>query len=130
MNQIWLRRIAGFVVVAGLAPTAASAQDREAGTALPQLSAGIAVQAARLASSEARQSVKFESTSQRSSSQGQAGRRAACAASLGFIGLLVGAAIAEKFPGPRGDGPTNTQLVGIAIGGGTGLAIGSWLGGR
>ena len=87
------------------------------------------VEAARLASGEARQPGKLENTSQGSSSpsRNRSGSQAACGVAFGFIGMLVGSMIAEKFPGPD---PMSTQLAGVAIGGGSGVAIGIWLGGR
>ena len=129
MNRIWLRRIALFVVVAMLAPTAAKAQNRASDTPPLGLSTAIAVEAARLASGEARQPGKLENTSQGSSSpsRNRSGSQAACGVAFGFIGMLVGSMIAEKFPGPD---PMSTQLAGVAIGGGSGVAIGIWLGGR
>jgi hypothetical protein len=119
-----------LVFVAVLAPTAAGAQNRGSETLPLGLSTGIVAEAARLASDQARPSGKFENTSQSSSGQRQKARstnRATYAVAFGFIGLLVGAAIAEKLPGP---GPTTGQLMSVAIGGGSGVAIGIWLGGR
>jgi len=130
MIRIWLRRIGVLGLVAALVPAAASAQNRDSDTLPVRLSTGIAVEAARLASDQARPSGKFENTSQSSSGQRQKARttnRATYGVAFGFIGLLVGAAIAEKLPGP---GPTTDQLMSVAIGGGSGVAIGIWLGGR
>jgi hypothetical protein len=129
MRATWLKKTAALAFIVALVPTAASSQDRDSGSALPGLSAGIAVEAARLASGEARQPGKLENTSQGSSSpsRNRSGSQAACGVAFGFIGMLVGSMIAEKFPGPD---PMSTQLAGVAIGGGSGVAIGIWLGGR
>jgi hypothetical protein len=123
------RKAAALLIVA-LAPKPVGAQNLDPATGTPGLPEAIRAEAARLASDQARPSGKFENTSQSSSGQRQkAGttNRATYGVAFGFIGLLVGAAIAEKLPGP---GPTSSQLMSVAIGGGSGVAIGIWLGGR
>jgi hypothetical protein len=124
-----LVRAAALGLILALAPKLVGAQSLDPATGTPGLSEAIRAEAARLASDRARPSGKFENTSQSSSGQRQKGRttnRATYGVAFGFIGLLVGAAIAEA-PGP---GPTTDQLMSVAIGGGSGVAIGIWLGGR
>jgi hypothetical protein len=123
-------KAAALGLILALAPKLVGAQTLDPATGTPGLSEAIRAEAARLASDQARPSGKFENTSQSSSGQRQKARstnRATYGVAFGFIGLLVGAAIAEKLPGP---GPTTDQLMSVAIGGGSGVAIGIWLGGR
>ena len=129
MNRNWVRGIAAVWLVAALAPKAASAQNRDRDAPLG-LSTAIAVEATRLASDGARQPAKVESASQSPSGpgRGRGSSRAKYGVAFGFAGLLVGAAIAEKLP--RSGRGTTAQLTTVAIGGGSGFAIGIWLGGR
>jgi hypothetical protein len=128
MTTTWLKRAAAFALIVALIPTLASGQDRASGAAPAGFSAGIAAEAAKLASGDPRQSGEFESASRRSSNQrnnSQVGRRAAYGFAFGFIGMLVGAKMAEDLRGP---GPT--QLLAISAATATGVTVGIWLGGR